>query len=73
MTQKELVYKHLTHYGSITSMEAFNDYKITRLADIVFKLKKDGVQINTSLVGSKHFARYSLTDEQPMQEELQYE
>jgi hypothetical protein len=73
MQQTELVYNHLTRYGSITSIEAFNDYKITRLAALIHTLRERGVQINTTLVGPKHFARYSLTDEQPMQEELQYE
>lgn len=73
MQQTELVYNHLVRYGSITSIEAFNDYKITRLAARIHTLRERGVQIKTSLVGSKHFARYSLADEQPMQEELQYE
>jgi hypothetical protein len=73
MEQIELVYNHLMRYGSITSMEAFNDYKITRLAAIIFKLKKKGMQINSSIVGSKRFARYSLADERTLQEELQYE
>ena len=73
MQQTELVYNHLVRYGSITSMEAFNDYKITRLAARIHTLRARGVQIKTSLVGPKQFARYSLADEQPMQEELQYE
>lgn len=36
------ILKHLQAAGSITSMEAFNLYKVTRLSAIIFNLKKKG-------------------------------
>jgi hypothetical protein len=46
----------------ITSWEAITQYRATRLADIVFKLKKRGHNIVTYMVedGSVGFARYYL-------------
>ena len=46
-TQKKRVIAHLEKYGKITSMEAFTWYGITRLADVVFKLRNDGYDIVT--------------------------
>lgn len=34
--------------GSITSMQAF-DHGITRLADVIYKIKKKGVPVNMEL------------------------
>ena len=36
-SQSNVVIQHLLNYGSITSMEAFRDYGITRLSAIIFK------------------------------------
>jgi hypothetical protein len=46
----------------ITSWEAITKYRATRLADIVFKLRKRGHNIVTYMVedGSVGFARYYL-------------
>ena len=41
------VLKHLQTYGCITSMEAIEKYKATRLSDIIFRLRKRGVKIQT--------------------------
>lgn len=46
-TQKRRVLVHLRNYGKITSNEAFTWYGITRLADVIFKLRKDGYEIET--------------------------
>lgn len=46
MTQEQQVLLHMKTAGTITSMQAFNLYGITRLADRVFKLKKKGYSIN---------------------------
>ena len=43
--QKELVMNHLTKHGSISSMQAFSLYHITRLAAVVYDLREDGVNI----------------------------
>ena len=72
MKQKELVLSHLRK-GTITSMEAFQLYNITRLADRIFVLRKDGWKISTKTIKSngKSFAEYRLErqDEQvPVQD-----
>lgn len=46
MTQEQQVLLHMKKSGTITSIEAFSLYGITRLADRVFKLKKKGYCIN---------------------------
>jgi hypothetical protein len=52
-TQKDLVLKHLQDYGSITSIEAIDNYKITRLAHHIWELKtKDKLKIVTERVKS---------------------
>lgn len=62
-TQKQLVLDHLRNKGSISSMEAFELYDITRLAAVIFDLRADGYRITaedeTSKRG-KHYARYRL-------------
>ena len=44
-TQTEAITKHLQKYGSITSMEAYDLYGATRLAAIIFVLRKRGFNI----------------------------
>ena len=39
MPQTVKVRNHLIRYGSITPQEAWREYGITRLADVVYKLK----------------------------------
>ena len=72
MKQKDLVLSHLMK-GTITSMEAFQLYNITRLADRIFVLRKDGWKISTKTIKKKgkSFAEYRLEkqDEQaPIQD-----
>jgi hypothetical protein len=52
-TQNYTVLKHLLDKGSITSMEAFSEYGITRLSAKVFDLRGLGVDINTRMVTKK--------------------
>ena len=61
MTKSDQVLMHLKK-KPITSWEAINLYKATRLADIVFKLKQKGLNIVTTMVdnGQTRFARYYL-------------
>jgi len=49
----------------ITSWEAITKYRVTRLADVIFKLKKRGHNIVTWMVddGEVRFARYYLVKE----------
>lgn len=39
--QKQDVLRHIKRYGSITSMEAFEKYGITRLSAIIYILRKE--------------------------------
>ena len=45
MKQTEKIARHLETYGSITSLEAMQEYGIMRLASRVSDLKKAGVAI----------------------------
>lgn len=67
MSQRDIVLDHMLAYGSITSMEAFQDHKITRISAVIFDLKhKDKInilmtreKINVDGV-NKTFGRYTL-------------
>ena len=61
MSKTDQVLMHLKK-KPITSWEAINLYRATRLADIVFKLKQRGHNIVTYMVddGEVRFARYYL-------------
>lgn len=67
MTQCELIQRHLEDFGSITSLEAMQEYGIMRLASRISDLKKMGVPIEKEMVTAKNrygeptsFARYSI-------------
>ena len=45
MTQLEEVKEHLKVHGSISSWDAIQEYKITRLAQYILLLKKEGWNI----------------------------
>jgi hypothetical protein len=62
MSKIDAVFAHLKKKRSITAWEAINLYRATRLADIVYKLKNQGFDIETVLIESKgtRFARYYL-------------
>ena len=69
MTQAEVVLKHLKAKGTITSMEAFEDYGITRLAARISDLREQGYSIATNTITRKNrygqttnFAEYRLLD-----------
>ena len=48
MTQTEKVKEYIDTHGSITSMEAFRDLKITRLAARISDLKQMGINIGST-------------------------
>ncbi|MDC1509223.1 helix-turn-helix domain-containing protein [Oceanospirillaceae bacterium] len=61
MSYNELVLNHLSTRNKITSIEAIGLYGITRLAAVVFDLKKKGHPIQTTMkagIKSK-YAEYS--------------
>lgn len=67
MTQSQRILRHLEDYGSITQMDAMQDYGIMRLASRVDELRKAGHPIITERVegfnryGEKcHWARYRM-------------
>lgn len=66
MTQKERVLDYIRVHGSITSYQAFEQLKITRLAARIDELKRDGHNIHCTIVtkqgadGPVRFGRYSL-------------
>lgn len=67
MTQCDLVLRHMEDFGSITSLEAMQEYGIMRLASRITDLKKAGYPIRMEMVSRKNrygktvtFARYSL-------------
>ena len=53
MTQCEKVLKHMREHGSISTIEAFTEYGITRLSARVWDLRNDGVEIESEMVTKK--------------------
>ena len=70
MPQTVLVLAHLKSKGSITPREADKLYSITRLADVIFKLRKHHHIIGTITHGTNKFGRpcryatYTLIEEE---------
>lgn len=67
MTQNEKIINYINHFGSITTMEAFTDLGITRLASRIHDLTEEGFEFHREMVSGKnrfgepvHFIRYSL-------------
>jgi hypothetical protein len=52
-SQSDAVLWHLKTYGSITSYEAIKEYGATRLADIIFRHKKNGYDIDSISLSKK--------------------
>jgi hypothetical protein len=63
MSKSSSVYAHLKKGKTITSWEAFEMFRATRLADIIFKLRCKGEKIETILVdnGTTRYAKYRMT------------
>lgn len=66
-TQNDRILRHLNDYGSITSLEAMNEYGIMRLASRISDLKKMGYPITSESEAVKnryqetcYIKRYSL-------------
>lgn len=67
MTQCEKILRHMEDYGSITSLEAMQEYGIMRLASRISDIKHLGIPIQKEMVSGKNrygestsYARYSL-------------
>lgn len=70
MTKFQQVKEHLESYGTITSWQAIQQYGATRLSDIIFRLRKQGYDIQTKTECAKdrngntcQFAKYILNRE----------
>lgn len=69
MTQCEIILRHMEDFGSITSLEAMQEYGIMRLASRITDLKKAGYPIRREIVSRKNrygdtvnLARYSIAE-----------
>ena len=70
ITQCDRILRHLKDYGSITSLEAVNEYGIMRLASRINDLRAQGIAIVSEVKTGKnrygedtHFAVYKLKEE----------
>jgi hypothetical protein len=64
MTQEEQVHSHIVMNGSITSWDAIVTYRITRLSEMIRRLRELGVEIKsewkTNTKNKKRFVEYVL-------------
>lgn len=67
MTQRERVLYHMKEIGSISAMDAMQEYGIFRLAAVIYDLKKSGYNISKTMeIGENRYgcpiryATYSL-------------
>lgn len=70
-TQRKMVLNHLKENGSITSMEAFQLYGVTRLSSIIHAFKQQGIMIGTIMQSGRtrygrscKYAKYVLAREE---------
>ena len=54
LSQKQKVLRHLKQIGSITPLDAFNDYAIMRLTSRICELKDEGYDIKSELISSQN-------------------
>lgn len=64
-TQYDKILRYINEHGSISSMEAFNEFGITRLAARVNELQRKGIYLEREMEHSKnrfgeksHYMRY---------------
>ena len=64
-SQKDMILIHLQMYGTITSWEAIEKFRATRLSGIIFNLKEEGHNISSKTENrdGKHWAVYTLHQE----------
>lgn len=54
LTQADRVLRHLQKYGSITSLESFREYGVSRLSAIIFNLKQANYQFEEEWITQKN-------------------
>lgn len=64
-TQEAQILRHIDTHGSITPMEAIDEYSITRLAARIHDIERHGIMIDREMVYTKnrfgkpvHYMRY---------------
>lgn len=69
MCQTDRIIRHMQEYGSITPVEALQEYGIMRLASRICDIKRAGIAVEKETVTSKNrygepvrYARYSLKE-----------
>ena len=69
MTQCERIMEYIKEFGSITTLEAFQDLGVTRLASRIHDLYDAGYEFKREMIKGKnrygetvHFMRYSLKE-----------
>ena len=63
--QKEMVRDHLHKHGSINSLEAINEYGITRLSAVIYKLRHHDsmpIQNRIRVVTNRYGKKVNVTD-----------
>lgn len=59
MTKQAKIANHLKQHKNITSWEAIQKYRVTRLADVIYTLKNKGWNIATVMCKGKDNCRYA--------------
>ena len=66
-SQRSEVLRYMETHKGITSIQAIEKFGATRLSDIIFRLRKDGYDIETEMITTKNryghavtYAKYSL-------------
>ncbi|MBR4406031.1 MAG: helix-turn-helix domain-containing protein [Bacteroidaceae bacterium] len=54
MSGTQKILKHLQRYHKITALKAWNSYGVYRLADVIYKLRQKGYDIETNMVYVKN-------------------
>lgn len=54
MTQGDRIIEYIKTFGSITTLQAFTDLGVTRLASRIHDLRRDGYEFETEFVSSKN-------------------
>ena len=80
ISQKDLVKNHLLNHGSITSWEAIQKYGITRISAVIFKLREEGLKIESVPMKNEnrygeitHFVKYTMEGQENVMENYKLE
>lgn len=68
-TQHDLILQYIKDFGSITPLEAFAEFNITKLSTRIGEMREKGIDFNTEIIRTKtrygrptHYAKYSFPD-----------